>query len=60
MARIDFALDQFGRFCEPDHVTVEQVTEIFCAFLRDVPQRRSEPATFLFCDAMKRAWACRK
>jgi hypothetical protein len=57
---VDFALDRFGRFCEPNHVTVEQVTDIFCAFLRDVPERRSEPATFLFLDAMKRAWPCRK
>ena len=59
-ARVDLALDQFGRFCEPDHVTVEQVTDIFCAFLRDVPDRRSEPATSLFRDAMKKAWPCKK
>jgi len=59
-AGVDFALERLGRFCEPDRVALEQVTDVFCAHIRDVPERRSEPATFLFSSAMKKAWPCKK
>jgi Rap1a immunity proteins len=56
----DYALDRLGRFCEPEHVILEQVTDVFCAFLRDVPERRQDPAPFLFSKAMTKAWPCKK
>jgi hypothetical protein len=49
----------FG-YCEPSNITVQQVTDIFCAFLRDSPQKRSDPAAMLFTEAMKRVWPCKK
>jgi len=56
----DFALDRLGRVCEPDHVILEQVTDIFCADLRDTPAQRQKPAAILFSDAMTKAWPCKK
>ena len=49
----------FG-YCEPPNVTAQQVTEVFCAFLREKPEKRSDPAPMLFTEAMKRAWPCKK
>jgi Ssp1 endopeptidase immunity protein Rap1a len=47
-------------YCEPPHVTVQQVTDVFCAFLRDKPEKRSAPAAMLFTEAMQRVWPCDK
>ena len=56
----DIALDWLGRFCEPEHVTLDQATDVFCAYLRDLPEKRNESAAILFSNAMKRAWPCKK
>jgi len=47
-------------YCEPPHVTVNQVTDVFCAYLRDRPGERSVHAALLFNDAMTKAWPCKK
>jgi hypothetical protein len=57
---IDLAIEMAFDFCEPPHVKVGQVTDAFCAFLRDKPEKRSEPAAMLFTEAMKRVWPCKK
>ena len=31
--------DQLANFCEPPGIIVEQVTDVFCSFLRDTPER---------------------
>ena len=56
----DYAMDRFGRFCEPEHIILEEVADVFCAYLRDTPERRQDPAPFLFSKAMTKAWPCRK
>jgi Rap1a immunity proteins len=58
--RANYALDRLGRFCEPEHIILEQVTDVFCAYLQDVPERRQDPAPFLFSKAMTKAWPCKK
>lgn len=47
-------------YCEPPHVTVEQITDVFCAYLRETPAERDIPAALLFSKAMKKAWPCKK
>jgi hypothetical protein len=59
-AAVNFALERLGRFCEPHHVVVEQATDVFCAYLRDVPERRNDSAAILFSNAMKKAWPCKR
>jgi Rap1a immunity proteins len=56
----DYALDRFGRFCEPDHTLLGQVTDVFCAYLYHVPEKRQMPAAMLFAEAMTKAWPCEK
>lgn len=56
----DIALEWLGRFCEPKHVTLDQATDVFCAYLRDLPEKRNESAAILFTSAMKKAWPCKK
>jgi hypothetical protein len=47
-------------YCEPPHVTAQQVAEVFCTFLRDRPERRTAAAALLFKEAMQKAWPCKK
>jgi hypothetical protein len=59
-ALIDSEIELTFGYCEPPHVTAQQVTDIFCAFLREKPEKRSDPAAMLFTEAMKRVWPCKK
>jgi Rap1a immunity proteins len=59
-AVIDWQNEMTFGYCEPPHVTAQQVTDVFCAFLRDKPEKRSDPAAMLFTEAMKRVWPCKK
>jgi Rap1a immunity proteins len=59
-ALIDFEIELTFGYCESPHVTAQQVTDVFCAFLRDKPEKRSDPAAMLFTEAMKRAWPWKK
>jgi hypothetical protein len=56
----DLILDRLGRVCEPDDVALEQVTEAFCAYLRNAPEMREKSAAILFAKAMTKAWPCKK
>jgi Rap1a immunity proteins len=49
-----------GYCAPPSNVTVQQVTDIFCGFLRDNPAMRSDSAAGLFREAMKKAWPCKE
>ena len=59
-SEVDLQLDWLGRFCEPDRVILEQVIDVYCAYLRDVPETRQKPAAILFSEAMTKAWPCKK
>jgi hypothetical protein len=54
------AKDLFGEFCRPNDVVLDQVTDVFRGYLRDVPGDRPKPAVLLFHAAMKKAWPCTK
>jgi Rap1a immunity proteins len=58
---VDFGLERLGGFCAPrGGVTVEQVTDVFCLYLRDTPETRDSHAALIFSEAMKKKWPCRK
>jgi hypothetical protein len=59
-AILDFARGLLVGYCIPDQSTMEQVTDVFCSYLRDTPQDRHVLATFLFQRAMQKAWPCPK
>jgi hypothetical protein len=49
-----------GHYCIPKGVTVGQVGDVFCKFLRENPVRRQYVAALLFSTAMTEAWPCSK
>jgi hypothetical protein len=55
---VDYATKAFGAFCKPPQATVQQVTDVFCAYLNGTPKDRDQPAALLFHAAMKQAWPC--
>jgi Rap1a immunity proteins len=59
-AAVDFALKRLGEFCGPKGMTVAQVTDVFCAYIRDTPQSRHVHAALIFSEAMNNAWPCKK
>ena len=38
---VDFALDRVVGYCRPEHANLEQVTDVFCAYLKDSPAERT-------------------
>ena len=47
-------------FCPPTGAILDQVTDVFCSFLRDTAQERHEAAPILFNMALQKAWPCQK
>lgn len=56
---IDFAFNRVAGYCMPDRATLEQVTDVFCAYLKDNPDKREGLPALMFPDALKKAWPCR-
>ena len=54
---VDFEVKWVGRYCVPRGTTVEQMTDVFCKWLRDNPQERHSSATTLFPAGMM-VWPC--
>jgi hypothetical protein len=59
-AEVDFALDRVVGYCAPERVVLEQVTNVFCAYLKDTPAKRDGLPAIMFSDALTKAWPCRK
>jgi hypothetical protein len=57
-AAVSWEKEMLVGYCEPSGVNVGQVTDVFCKYLRDKPEKRNAPAPLLFMEAMKRAWPC--
>ena len=53
---VNFALKQFVSFCKPEHATVEQMTDVFCAYLRNTPAERHGLPSIMLNDALTKAW----
>jgi Rap1a immunity proteins len=53
----DCALDRVVGFCKPEHATLAQMTDVFCAYLRNTPaERHISPS--MFNEVFKKAWPC--
>jgi hypothetical protein len=55
---VDFALKRVVGYCAPTHATLEQVTDVFCKYLKDAPEKRDGLPSILFSDALTKAWPC--
>jgi Rap1a immunity proteins len=45
-------------YCAPAGLTLGRVTDVYCKFLEDNPEKRSATAASLFTEAMRRTWPC--
>jgi len=43
-------------FCKPEHATLEQIADVFCACLRNTPPERHGGPAILLKYALKKAW----
>ena len=51
----DCSLDRVVGFCKPEHATLAQMTDVFCAYLRNTPaERHISPS--MFNEVFKKAW----
>ena len=57
-AEVDFALQRVVGYCTPEHATLEQVTDVFCAYLKDSPGKRAGLPAIMFSEALTKAWPC--
>ena len=57
---VNMALDRIVKYCKPEGVTLEQMTDVFCNHLRDNPASRNGLPSILFNDALTKAWPCSK
>jgi hypothetical protein len=57
---IDFALNRVVGYCKPERATLEQVTDVFCAYLADKPAERDGLPAIMFPKALTKAWPCPK
>jgi len=57
-AEVDFALQRVVGYCAPEHVVLEQVTDVFCAYLKDSPAKRDGLPAIMFSEALTKAWPC--
>lgn len=55
---VDFQLKRIVGYCAPSHVTVQQVTDVFCKYLKDLPEKRDGLPSILFSEALTKAWPC--
>jgi Rap1a immunity proteins len=55
---VDYALSRFVPFCKPEHATLEQMTDVFCAYLRNTPAERHGTPSIMLSTALEKAWPC--
>jgi hypothetical protein len=55
-APVDIAIMQVAGFCVPEHATPQQVTDIFCKYLRDTPAERDGLPSIILNKALTQAW----
>lgn len=57
-AEVDFQLRSIVGYCTPPHATLKQITDVFCKYLKDSPEKRDGLPSILFSDALTQAWPC--
>jgi Rap1a immunity proteins len=55
---VDFALERITPYCKADGVTLEQMTDVFCKYLKDNPAKRDGLPSIMFAESLKSAWPC--
>ena len=45
-------------YCVPKGAVVNQVTDIFCKYMRENPAERHKPGHVIFRDSLMKAWPC--
>jgi hypothetical protein len=55
---VKFALKRVVGYCTPEHATLEQVTDVFCKYLREFPEKRDGQPPIPFSEALTKAWPC--
>jgi hypothetical protein len=55
---IDYSVKRVADYCRPPEATLNQITDVFCKYLRDMPEERDGLPAILFNDAMTKAWPC--
>jgi hypothetical protein len=56
--QVDFALKRVVGYCTPKHATLEQVTDVFCGYLKESPAKRDGLPALLFSEGLTIAWPC--
>lgn len=59
-AQVDVALQRIVGYCMPRRATIEQVTDVFCAYLKDNPSERAGLPPIMFAEALTKSWPCPK
>jgi Ssp1 endopeptidase immunity protein Rap1a len=55
---VDCALDRVVGFCKPEYATLAQMTDVFCAYLRNTPAERHISPSTTFNEVFNKAWPC--
>ena len=54
--QVDMTIARVISFCMPEHATTQQITDIFCSYLRDVPAERDRLPAIILDGALTTAW----
>lgn len=57
-AQVDFALQRIVGYCKSRHATLEQVTDVFCKYLKENPAKRDGLPAIMFSESLTTAWPC--
>jgi hypothetical protein len=55
---VDLGIHSIAAYCRPPETTLNVITDVFCKYLRDMPEKRHGLPAILFNDAMTKAWSC--
>lgn len=53
------AIDKYMPYCIDEHVTIEQLKDVYLKYLKDNPDKRHEPATILALSALHESFPCK-
>jgi Rap1a immunity proteins len=53
---VDMSIERVIGFCMPQHATTQQITDIFCKYLKDTPAERDGLPAIILNKALTKAW----
>jgi hypothetical protein len=54
--QVDVAINSIVGFCMPEHATTQQITDVFCKYLRDMPGERDGLPAIILNRALTKVW----